>query len=337
MLPPRGRGGRQGHARDLPGAPVRQGRDVLLRRPREGEAEHERLLAIEESILQELEIPYRVVAIAVNDLGASARRSTTARPGCRAGALPRADLELEHDRLPVPAAGHPLPAPEGRPTTSTRSTARLSRSVARSSRCWRTASRTTARCAARGAGPLGVLRRCRRPDSVTARSGRRHRILEDHKRRPRRAAGPIRARIRTPNVFQGRTVTIADSRGRPRRRRSPPQIPSAFAPRRPPQRAARHRAVDRLGLGEPEEHLRAARHGLHQEAVVDHEERVVGARGGLRCVSSNSPSPQEAHTRADGAGGSWKGDGAAMTAEPRPFNFGRGKLRSLYEPQCRTG
>ena len=35
-------------------------------------AEHERLLEIEESICQELSIPYRVVAIAVNDLGASA-------------------------------------------------------------------------------------------------------------------------------------------------------------------------------------------------------------------------------------------------------------------------
>jgi seryl-tRNA synthetase len=43
-------------------------------RPEEGEAEHERLLAIEESILQELEIPYRVVAIAVGDLGASAAK-----------------------------------------------------------------------------------------------------------------------------------------------------------------------------------------------------------------------------------------------------------------------
>ena len=40
---------------------------------RSGE-EHERLLAIEESILQELAIPYRVVAIAVNDLGASAAK-----------------------------------------------------------------------------------------------------------------------------------------------------------------------------------------------------------------------------------------------------------------------
>ncbi len=42
--------------------------------PEEGPAEHERLLGIEESILQELEIPYRVVAIAVSDLGASASK-----------------------------------------------------------------------------------------------------------------------------------------------------------------------------------------------------------------------------------------------------------------------
>jgi seryl-tRNA synthetase len=37
-------------------------------------AEHERLLGIEESIMQDLEIPYRVVAIAVDDLGASAAK-----------------------------------------------------------------------------------------------------------------------------------------------------------------------------------------------------------------------------------------------------------------------
>jgi seryl-tRNA synthetase len=36
--------------------------------------EHERLLAIEEAIMQELQIPYRVVAIAVDDLGASAAK-----------------------------------------------------------------------------------------------------------------------------------------------------------------------------------------------------------------------------------------------------------------------
>ena len=42
--------------------------------PAEAEAEHERLLAIEEEILQELGVPYRVVAIAVGDLGSSAAK-----------------------------------------------------------------------------------------------------------------------------------------------------------------------------------------------------------------------------------------------------------------------
>jgi seryl-tRNA synthetase len=37
-------------------------------------AEHERLLAIEEEIFSELEVPYRVVNIAVDDLGASAAK-----------------------------------------------------------------------------------------------------------------------------------------------------------------------------------------------------------------------------------------------------------------------
>jgi seryl-tRNA synthetase len=42
--------------------------------PDESLAEHERLLALEESILQDLQIPYRVVNIAVDDLGASAAK-----------------------------------------------------------------------------------------------------------------------------------------------------------------------------------------------------------------------------------------------------------------------
>jgi seryl-tRNA synthetase len=42
--------------------------------PPESSAEHERLLAIQERILQALEIPYRVVDIAAGDLGASAAR-----------------------------------------------------------------------------------------------------------------------------------------------------------------------------------------------------------------------------------------------------------------------
>ena len=42
--------------------------------PQAAAAEHERLLAIEESIMQEFGIPYRVVSIAVDDLGASAAK-----------------------------------------------------------------------------------------------------------------------------------------------------------------------------------------------------------------------------------------------------------------------
>jgi seryl-tRNA synthetase len=42
--------------------------------PDQSEAEHARILAIEESICQELGIPYRVVNIAVDDLGASAAK-----------------------------------------------------------------------------------------------------------------------------------------------------------------------------------------------------------------------------------------------------------------------
>jgi seryl-tRNA synthetase len=42
--------------------------------PAESQAEHERLLGVEEEILQTLEIPYRVVNIAVDDLGASAAK-----------------------------------------------------------------------------------------------------------------------------------------------------------------------------------------------------------------------------------------------------------------------
>jgi seryl-tRNA synthetase len=42
--------------------------------PAEGTSEHERILAIEEEILQDLQIPYRVVNIAVTDLGSPAAK-----------------------------------------------------------------------------------------------------------------------------------------------------------------------------------------------------------------------------------------------------------------------
>ena len=79
--------------------------------PEESPAEHERLLAIEEELMQALELPYRVVNIAVDDLGASACQEVRHRGvAAGAGALPRAHLVLQHHRLPGPAAGRALPA-----------------------------------------------------------------------------------------------------------------------------------------------------------------------------------------------------------------------------------
>ena len=83
--------------------------------PDESQAEHERLLAIEEEILRALEIPYRVVNIAVDDLGNSGRQEVRPRGlATGAGTLPRAHLVLEHHGLPGPPPRHPLPAGGGR-------------------------------------------------------------------------------------------------------------------------------------------------------------------------------------------------------------------------------
>ena len=84
--------------------------------PDEGRAEHERLLAIEEGILQALEIPYRVVDIALGELGAPGGAEVRLRGlDPEPGALPRVDVVLEHDGLPgaaprAPASGlRPMP------------------------------------------------------------------------------------------------------------------------------------------------------------------------------------------------------------------------------------
>ena len=75
LLPPGGRLLRQGHQGHHPGAPVRQGRDVLLlpaggrrgRAPAAARASRRRCSA-------EMEIPYRVIDVAAGDLGSSAAR-----------------------------------------------------------------------------------------------------------------------------------------------------------------------------------------------------------------------------------------------------------------------
>jgi seryl-tRNA synthetase len=95
--------------------------------PEASEAEHERLLSIQEGILSELEIPYRVVSIGVAARSATAssrppRTPPTTRPGVWTSASART---------------------AARAARCTRSTGRRWRWAERSSRCWRTASART--------------------------------------------------------------------------------------------------------------------------------------------------------------------------------------------------
>ena len=79
--------------------------------PGSSREEHERILAIQERILAALEIPYRVVDIAVGDLGAPAARKFD----CEAldpepGTLPGGDKLLEHHGLPGKTPVGPVPS-----------------------------------------------------------------------------------------------------------------------------------------------------------------------------------------------------------------------------------
>ena len=79
-------------------------------RPEESWDEHERLLATEESLAQELGLPYRVVNISAGEperRGGQALRPRSLVPV--AGALPGADVGVEHDRLPGAPPRDPLP------------------------------------------------------------------------------------------------------------------------------------------------------------------------------------------------------------------------------------
>ena len=113
--------------------------------PEDSASEHERILAIEEEILTRARaaLPRREHRRhRSRQLGREEvrLRGVAAQPG----SLPRADLVLEHDRLPGPAPEHPHAPRQAARRRRTRSTAPPSRSGARSSRCSRTASRPTA-------------------------------------------------------------------------------------------------------------------------------------------------------------------------------------------------
>ena len=310
--------------------------------PEQGQAEHERLLAIEESILQELEIPYRVVAIAVDDLGASAAMKYDCEawlPG--PGALPRADLVLEHDRLPGPAARHPLPAgrrPAG--ARSTRSTAPRSRSGGRSSRCSRTASRRTDRCGCPSAlvrygAPDGACRR--RALSVSRRARRRRGalVLEHDQRRARRPARRDLARASGRRTCSRAARTRADGS-------SPPPAALDDRARRTTWRRGLgvggheqlgDRTVDRLVLGERRAAPRRRRDIAWTSRRCRSTRKASRGLGAVSArVSSSRPSPQEAQTRAVGGGGELLGDGAAQC----PQNHAHSTRRVRRRPRGRA-
>ena len=109
LLPARGRCGRQGHARHLPRAPVRQGRDVQLRRagrvsgrarahPRDRGGDPDGAGAALPRRQHRRRRPRQLGGEEVR------LRGVAAEPG----PLPRADLVLEHHRLPGATPGHPL-------------------------------------------------------------------------------------------------------------------------------------------------------------------------------------------------------------------------------------
>ena len=126
VLPARGGRRGQGHARHLPRAPVRQARDVLVRRARRV-ARGARAAAGHRGgdhagARDPLPRRQHRRRRPRRERGQEVRlRGVAARPG----ALPRADLDVEHDRLPGPAPADPLPRRRGRAArrSSTRSTA----------------------------------------------------------------------------------------------------------------------------------------------------------------------------------------------------------------------
>ena len=82
--------------------------------PDESWDEHERILELEESILRELGLPYRVVNVAAGDLGAPAAKKYDCEAWFPAqGRYREVDVGLERDRLPGAPAQGPLPRRAG--------------------------------------------------------------------------------------------------------------------------------------------------------------------------------------------------------------------------------
>ena len=149
--------------------------------PEDAEAEHLRLVEMQEQMLQDLGLSYRVIDVAAGDLGSSAARKYDVEAWVPTqGAYRELTVDLELHDLPGASARHPPPPAASRagraarPSTSRRSTAR-SRRPAGSSRCSRRISARTARSS---------CRRCCARTSAGSRSWSRSRDGGPPARRP---------------------------------------------------------------------------------------------------------------------------------------------------------
>ncbi len=122
---------------------------VSITTPEESAAEHERMTRCAEVILERLELPYRRVLLCTGDMGFSATKTYDlevwlAGQGCYREISSCSDCgDFQARRMNTRVIGRP-----GRPrapVSSTPSTARVLRSAAPSSRCWRRDGRPMAR------------------------------------------------------------------------------------------------------------------------------------------------------------------------------------------------
>ena len=317
--------------------------------------------------MTELEIPYRVVAIAIDDLGAPAAMKYDIEawlPGQgRYRELTSTSNTTDFQARRLDVRYRPNTNPPAVRFTSRPSTGPRSRSGGRSSRCWRMASRTTGRSGCRPrwrrsghprswrprrtcapsarAGPA-VLRRpelcpyaraaaAARP-ALTDRAAAARMILLPPCASPvtrgpggrsssstisAARGGPhiaILARIRTPNVFHGRTKLRVTSASRP-------CAASAIAAANPVRLAVSASAgisSSDTGVSIASSSVTASRRCAsresawtsRRESTTTNASRSLGTRQPR--VSSIIPSPHAEHTRPEGGGGMLPGAGAAQ-------------------------
>ena len=206
----------QGHARDLPRAPVRQGRDVQLRRAGDVGAT---------STSGCWRSRRRSCRSSRSPTASSTSRSTTSALGgqevrlrgvaARPGPLPRADVDARTRPTSRRGGWTSATAPGRRPARRRAHAQRHGRRRrrARSSRCWRTASGRTAASRCRAVlAPTARRRRCRPPRSAAE-------VAADEQRAPRSVGHDVERRVQARDLEEPQHRRVCADDGHRARRR----------------------------------------------------------------------------------------------------------------------